>query len=299
VSWPGKTQPGKTKPGKTKPDETQPGKTQPGKTQPGETLGETRSGRIRTPGFPARGLLPLVIALAAWEVLAAWQHLGAGPSRAFPPPSQWVIAVAEMSVEGHLVPAFVSTLVTAALALAGATLVGAALGLALGTSRRTERALAPSLDFLASVPGAAIVPLAILLLGTTRLTSAVVVAVATVWPILLNTAAAARAIPPVRLEMSRTLGLSRGVSWRAVVLPSVAPGILVGARVASSLALIVTLLVDVVGTGDGVGRILVERQQSFDAAAAWGLVVIVGTVGCLVSGALGRLERRLLRSWPP
>jgi ABC-type nitrate/sulfonate/bicarbonate transport system permease component len=99
--------------------------------------------------------------------------------------------------------------------------------------------------------------------------------------------------------MSRTLGLSRGVSWRAVVLPSVAPGILVGARVASSLALIVTLLVDVVGTGDGVGRILVERQQSFDAAAAWGLVVIVGTVGCLVSGALGRLERRLLRSWPP
>ncbi len=54
-------------------------------------------------------------------------------------------------------------------------------------------------------------------------------------------------------------------------------------RVASALALIVTLLVDIFGTGAGIGRLLVQSQQTFDAAAAWGMLLIVGAFGYLAS----------------
>ncbi len=64
------------------------------------------------------------------------------------------------------------------------------------------------------------------------------------------------------------------------------------------MALIVTLLVEILGAGEGVGRLLIERQQSFDAPAAWGLLLIVGTFGYLTSATLARVEERLLRNWP-
>jgi ABC-type nitrate/sulfonate/bicarbonate transport system permease component len=56
---------------------------------------------------------------------------------------------------------------------------------------------------------------------------------------------------------------------------------------------IITLLVDIFGTGTGLGRLLVESQQRFDAAAAWGLLLIVGLFGYLMSMALSWLERRI------
>ena len=76
--------------------------------------------------------------------------------------------------------------------------------------------------------------------------------------------------------MSRTIGLSRAQRWGKVIVPSLIPGMMLGVRVAASLAVIITLLVDIFGAGTGLGRLLVESQQRFDASAAWGLLLIVG-----------------------
>jgi sulfonate transport system permease protein len=126
----------------------------------------------------------------------------------------------------------------------------------------------------------------------------VAVALIVSWPILLNTATAVRSIPPVRLEMSRTIGLSRAQRWGKVIVPSLIPGAMLGARVAASLAVIITLLVDIFGAGMGLGRLLVESQQRFDASAAWGLLVIVGLFGYAMSLALSWLERRIALGGP-
>ena len=90
--------------------------------------------------------------------------------------------------------------------------------------------------------------------------------------------------------MSRTLGLSIGDRWRKVVLPTLAPAILLGVRIASALALIVALLVDILGAGKGIGRLLVASQQSFDAAAAWGLLLILGGIGFALSVVVVRVD---------
>ena len=153
--------------------------------------------------------------------------------------------------------------------------------------------LTPTIDFVAAIPGAALVPVAVLLLGQSPLSGVAVVALIVSWPILLNTATAMRSIPAVRLDMSRTMGLSPLHRWTKVILPSLSPGILLGLRVASSLAIIITLLVDILGSGMGIGRLLVESQQHFDAAAAWGLLLIVGTFGYVMSLSLSLLERQI------
>ena len=59
--------------------------------------------------------------------------------------------------------------------------------------------------------------------------------------------------------------------WGKVVLPSLAPGNHARrARGVVSMALIITLLVDILGAVAGIGRLLVKSQQRFDASAACG-----------------------------
>jgi sulfonate transport system permease protein len=239
------------------------------------------------PAMPPRGLLPLFALLIGWQLAAPANSLS------FPPPVEWLKALARLQSEGSLTPAIAHTLSTYLLGLTSATVIGAATGAAIGASRRIDRALTPSIDFVAAIPGAALVPLVALVLGPTQLGGVVAVALIVSWPILLNAAMAMRAIPVVRLEMSRTLGLSPVQRWGKVVLPSLAPGIVLGVRVASALALIITLLVDIFGTGMGIGRLLVESQQRFDASAAWGLLLIIGAFGYLASGFLAWVGRRV------
>jgi ABC-type nitrate/sulfonate/bicarbonate transport system permease component len=233
---------------------------------------------------PPTGLLPLAAALAAWQLVAPADSLS------FPPPSEWFAALGRLSDDDTLTMAVTTTLVTYALGLLLAALVGTVLGTAIGASRLADRALTGTIDFVATVPAAALVPLAALLLGPTQRAGVLVVGLVASLPITLSAAEAIRSIPAVRLEMSRTIGLSPLQRWSKVVAPSLAPGVLLGVRVAASLAVIVTLLVDVFGTGTGIGRLLVISQQHFDAAAAWGLLLIVGGFGYLSSAVLSYLR---------
>jgi ABC-type nitrate/sulfonate/bicarbonate transport system permease component len=77
-----------------------------------------------------------------------------------------------------------------------------------------------------------------------------------------------------------------------------APGLLVGIRVAASLSLIMTLLADILGAGGGIGIQLEIRSASFDAAGAWGLLLVVGTIGYLAGRAVAAVEGFVLRHRP-
>jgi sulfonate transport system permease protein len=254
----------------------------------------TRPGARRRaePVNPIRGLLPLA------ALLVLWQLIGNERSVTMPPPGQWLAALARMHATGVLVPAVATTLATYLAALGVATLVGVVLGTAIGASRRIDRALSPLLDVVATVPGAAMVPLTLLLLGITYAANVTVVVLVIIWPILHNTTSAMRTIPTVRLDLARTLRLTTLDRWRKIVLPSLAPDVLVGVRVASSLALIITLLADLLGTAGGIGIQLEISSASFDAAGAWGLLLVIGAIGYLASRAIAGLERRVLHYLP-
>jgi len=262
--------------------------------------GLRRAVRLALPGAPAysvgdqptptppitalRGLLPIAALLTVWQLTTS------DASLSFPPPDEWFKAIVRMHDDGVLSPAVLHTLGTYVFGLLCAVLIGGVAGTAIGSSRLIDRALTPTIDFMAAIPGAALVPVAVLLLGSGQLSGVVAVALIVSWPILLNTATAMRAIPAVRLEMSRTVGLSPAQRWGKVIVPSLLPGMLLGVRVAASLAVIITLLVDIFGAGTGLGRLLIESQQRFDAPAAWGVLLMVGVFGYLMSLLLSWLE---------
>jgi ABC-type nitrate/sulfonate/bicarbonate transport system permease component len=238
-----------------------------------------------------KGLVPLIL------VLGVWQLVGDKSSPTLPQPSPWWTALKSIEQQGGLWSAFEKTIVLFVEGLALATIVGVALGVALGSSERLSNGLSPTLEFWRTTPAAAIVPAVILLCGTAVGAEIGIVVFGTVWPILLNVTAARRALPSLRIDLANSFGLSWWARMRKIVLPSLVPDILTGLRIAGPICLIVVLLVDFLMSTGGLGYLIVEYQGSFEASSTFAIVAVVGVIGYLVTVGLAATEFLVLHRW--
>lgn len=251
-------------------------------------------GTARRSAFPPlRGLLPLAVLLIAWELT------GDDGSPYFPPPTRWATGLSDLWNNGALWPAAIQTLSTFAVALAVATVLGALLGLLVGASRTADRALGPSLEFARALPPAALVPIAALLIGYSTTMKVAVVTFAAIWSILLNTRAGVRSIDPVLIDTARCLRLNAFDRSRKCVLPALLPSIFLGVRVAAPVALVITLLVEIVTRFDGIGALIATAQRNYLAGQVYGLILVAGLFSFLVNGMVSVLQAYTFRHRRP
>jgi ABC-type nitrate/sulfonate/bicarbonate transport system permease component len=264
-----------------------------GQIRPGRPPSRRRNGDRATGAFPPlRGLLPLALLLAFWEVR------GSDRSPYFPPPSTWMRALGDLWGNGSLWPAAVDTLTTFSLALAVATVVGTLGGLVVGAIRSADKAMGPALEFARAMPPAAVVPIATLLIGYDETMKVAVVTFAAIWSILLNTRSGVRQLDPVLIDTARSLRLGRVDGTRKCVLPALLPSIFVGVRVAAPVALTITLLVEILTQVGGVGALIAVSQRNYLSARVYGLLLVAGLFNFLVNGLVSSLEAYAFRHRP-
>jgi len=87
-----------------------------------------------------------------------------------------------------------------------ASVVGVALGAAIGSSDRMRTYVAPSLDFIRPLPVSALIPVAIALFGLTKGMALAVIAFGSIWPMLLATVHGFAAVEP---RFVRVIAMSR------------------------------------------------------------------------------------------
>ncbi|WP_424629463.1 ABC transporter permease [Bradyrhizobium sp. SYSU BS000235] len=239
------------------------------------------------------GLLPLIVGLAAWQLLQT------GNSPYFPPPSMWWSGLVQSAATGQLLPACLASLQTIVVGLLLAIVAGVFIGVLIGISPRAARALGPVLEFCRAMPPPAIVPLAILFLGYDERMKLTIVVVSAMWPILLNTAAAIQRIHPILQDVATSFHLSVLERIRLIVIPSVMPSILLGVRIALPLCIVLALLVEMLTSIEGVGALMIAAQRNFQSGQVYGLLVLVGLFGFLINTAFSMIQAVILRRWPP
>lgn len=177
---------------------------------------------------------------------------------------------------------------------AGAALVGIVAGTLIGLNRAARDYLEPAMAFLRAIPPPVLLPLFIVLLGIGDGMKVALIAFGAVWPVLLNTADGVASVEPLHRDTARAYRLPRWtVLWR-IVLPSAAPRIFAGLRLATGIAVILMVIAEMVATLNGVGFELVQAQRSFRMIDVWATILLLGLIGYGLNAALALVERRLL-----
>jgi ABC-type nitrate/sulfonate/bicarbonate transport system permease component len=115
-----------------------------------------------------------------------------------------------------------------------------------------------------------------------------------IWPVLLNTIDGARHVHPVHMETARAFRIGPAQRLLRVILPSAAPKIFAGLRLSLSLALVMMIISEFVGSTDGIGRELELAQTNFDVPLLWAIIGLLGLLGIILNAAFGLTERHIL-----
>jgi NitT/TauT family transport system permease protein len=251
----------------------------------------TGSAGLRRGYRGAAGLL----ALFGAAQLALWA--GRVNPEILPLPSAVLASAAGLATNGAFLASVGSTMAVWAMATVVAVVLGVSVGLLLGTLRWVERALSPLIEFLRPFPAVVLIPLVLLIVQDDTKTEVVIIVYAAVWPVLINTIYGVQAVNQLAKETLRSFGFGPlSIAFR-VSLPSAAPFAATGVRIAASLAFVVAVAVELVGTGmNGIGAFTATEEGGTGditiliAAAVWS-----GLIGLAINAAFTGAERLAFR----
>jgi ABC-type nitrate/sulfonate/bicarbonate transport system permease component len=236
-----------------------------------------------------RGILLIAALLALWEASA---RLGWVNSSNWPPVSGVVLALIKGWTNGELLALTASTLRRMALGYAIGCAAGIVLGSLLAVDRWARYALNPLVEILRPIPAPAIVPMLILFLGVDDLLKVVVVALACFFPVFLNTLSGIAGMDSVLIETARTFRISRLRTLTRVILPAATPMIAAGMRIAIGIALVVTVISEMIAGSAGLGYYIVQMQYAMRPEPMYAAIVSLSATGYLLNRAFVTLERR-------
>ncbi|MDH2430084.1 ABC transporter permease [Sphaerisporangium sp. TRM90804] len=267
--------------------------------------------RRETPSRPAPRLRASLWSVLArvWLVppaIAAWELATRNAESVyFPPPSQIAARMYELWLTGPASSLFLTeqaldTFPPSLGRLFGgwllACVAGIALGVAVGRSRRLADYVDPVIEFGRAVPPTALIPLFIVLLDLGNKMQVATIAYGVVWPILINSIDGARYVDRIHTDTAQVFRLSRTQRLLRIVLPSSAPKIFAGLRLSLSLAVVLMVVSELVGSSAGIGYQIMYNQQTFDMSAMWGAIVVLSILGYVLNTSFLVAERHLL-SW--
>jgi NitT/TauT family transport system permease protein len=186
-----------------------------------------------------------------------------------------------------------------AVGLAITIVIGVPLGVLLGSVPGVRVATRAVVEFLRPIPSVALILLVSLWIGPGLRMSVTLIVYGAIWPVLYNTMAGLDDVDPVAKETNRAFGFSALATVRMVSLPSAAPFIATGVRLASSVAIILDI-----GAGYITGRINGPGLGAFiaDYSSGGGNLPIIlaatiwaGILGLVLDRAIVWAEHRLLR----
>jgi ABC-type nitrate/sulfonate/bicarbonate transport system permease component len=176
-----------------------------------------------------------------------------------------------------------------------AVVAAVVLGVALGSSRTLGRMVDPVVQFLRAIPAPVLIPAGILLLGVGSGMKVALIAFVCLFPVLLNTIDGVAGVDPALRETARSFQ----IPWRErlfrVVLPSAAPQMFAGARVSLSLAVIMMVVSEMVGSTNGIGYFVLQSQRTYAITEMWAGIFLLALLGYVLNVVFLSIERRALR----
>jgi len=253
---------------------------------------------IRHVGRRSRPFLFALAVLVVWELVSRADTLTL-PRSSLPAPTDIIRELFDQGRTADFWTAVGQTLEGWGIGLAIAVVAAVVLGVVVGSSRPVYKSLRAMIELLRPIPSIAAIPLLILVIGIGLNLKLLVIAVACFWPVFLQTIYGVQDVDREARDMGRVYGFGRLMVFSRIVVPSAAPYIVTGVRLAAATALNVAIAIELlIGSTHGIGEKMSQLQVANRVATVYAYIVVAGLLGLLINVGIRRVERRVLR-WHP
>jgi sulfonate transport system permease protein len=235
---------------------------------------------------------PLLL-LTVWSLGSALEWID---PRILPAPWVAVTTGARLAAEGRLLPNILVSAGRVGTGLVFGILAGLGLALFSGLTRAGGYLIDGLVQIKRAVPIYALIPFFTLWFGIGEGMKVAVIAVATFYPVYLQTHNALRTIDLRYVELAESLRLSYRDFLRHIVLPGVLPGFLMGLRFSVMTAWLSVIIVEQTNATKGIGYMVTLAISYAQTDVMLVGLVLYAALG-VASDTLIRLLQRGLLSW--
>jgi len=243
-----------------------------------------------------RNLFPFAVVGALWEVTA---HVGVFPRRLFPPLEDVVATLVRLTASGILPHHVFDTMVRLLTGFAIAAVVGVAIGIAMGRSRRAEDIVLPLVSIGAPIPGIAYAPLFMLWFGLGNVGAVLLVGFVSAFPVIFNTWTGVKAVKEIWVRSAQAMGADNRRLFRHVILPGALPYVLTGLRLGLAQAWRILVVVEMLAAVPwGLGWLIFGAREFLNTDVMLAGIAVIGAIGlALEHFVFKRLEDFTVVRW--
>ncbi len=235
-------------------------------------------------------LLPLLVVII-WEIAA---RAGAVNTLLLPAPSRVLLTLGQAAIDGSLWVNLGYSVRRWIIGFAFGGGVGLLLGALNGLSLRSENFTDTTVQMLRTVPFMGLTPLLVMWFGLGETPKVILIAVASFFPVYVNTLAGVRNVNKGLVEVGQSFQLSQAELLYRVILPAALPEILTGIRYSLGIAWLALVIAELMAAESGIGFWLMQGREAVRVDIVLASLVVFSVAGKFMDAALRLVERRVL-----
>jgi ABC-type nitrate/sulfonate/bicarbonate transport system permease component len=237
---------------------------------------------------PMLGLLAVAVFFAAWQALFLVVPFN---SLFISKPDLIFAGLWDLIVTGDLFRDLAVSAQPFAYGFSAAIIVGVGTGLVMGWRVKVGYALDPLMTIFYASPLVALAPLVVVFFGVGVGGKATIVFLLAVFPFIFNTAAGVRSVDRLLVNVVRSLGGGEKDLYLKVILPSVLPYIVAGARIALGRALVGVLVGEFFAASEGIGYAIARFGDLFALDKMFACILVVMVIAVALTEGIRWAER--------
>jgi ABC-type nitrate/sulfonate/bicarbonate transport system permease component len=236
------------------------------------------------------GLVPLLALLGAWQLAVLAQFY---PTVLLPTPGS--VANAFSQDFRDILTNSAASVLRVVIGVGIAFCVAVPAGLLIGRYRMLDRVTDWSIQVFRSIPPIALIPLAILFFGIGDRPAIILIFLAALWPLLINTIFGVRSIDRTTLKVAQAARASEWLIFRDIILPAALPSVFTGLRLAIGGGWLTVVTAEMIAVKSGLGYMILNAQLTFQSQLIIAGIIVIGAIGLLADQGTRLLRARVCR----
>ncbi len=237
-----------------------------------------------------KGLFIILIVLVLWQLGSHFKFIN---SFIMPAPSEIIKSFFSMLLKGPLLIDIYSSIKRVFVGFGCAFPVAVLLGMVLGWNKQLAQYFLPTIEFIRPIPPIAWIPLAILWFGVSDVSSYFITALASFFPIFINSFVGAESVEKVHINAALSLGASKKLIITDIIFPSALPSILAGMRIGLGVAWMSVIAAELIAAQSGLGYMIQLHRMLLNTPKVIAGMVAIGIIGFLMNLFILYLESKL------